>query len=221
MDFLQNLSTSSPLYSADLPVSKKKVSFTPFKVKDAKNIAIILQENNKKLALDALIRILKNNVQGIDVSNLCLAEAEYLFLLIRSKSVDEFITVLYENNRYEININEIKCLNSISSKLIKLDENVKLELKLPTVVELLELESLEKENLYKLLIEKVIVKNEIYEVKKFLPKELSDLIDNLPLKMINEFDKFLSEQPRLSVSVKLVDGSEKEIGGNLDFFIFR
>ena len=38
----------SPIYETILPFSGKKVLFTPFKVKDSKNISIILKEENKK-----------------------------------------------------------------------------------------------------------------------------------------------------------------------------
>ena len=41
--------------------SKKQVLFTAFKVKDAKKIALVLQENNKKLSLISLYECIKEN----------------------------------------------------------------------------------------------------------------------------------------------------------------
>ena len=58
MTLIENIKNYYPEYELFLPLSKKKILFTPFKVKDAKNIAIILQENDKKLAL-----IRKNRVK--------------------------------------------------------------------------------------------------------------------------------------------------------------
>ena len=63
-------------YTTILPFSKTEVSFTPFKVKDAKNISIILQESNKKLSLKALIEIKKNNRKNGNIYELCLADDE-------------------------------------------------------------------------------------------------------------------------------------------------
>ena len=101
MNLLDELKVYFPKYEVVLPVSKLKVVFTPFKVKDAKNLSIILQENNKKLALIALYEIIKNNTTDINIDELCIADAEFLFLHIRSKSVDEHISVIFEKNKYE------------------------------------------------------------------------------------------------------------------------
>ena len=46
-NILQSIEKLMPRYEAELPFSKEKVTFTPFRVKDAKNISIILQEENK------------------------------------------------------------------------------------------------------------------------------------------------------------------------------
>ena len=43
MDLFNSLENLLPHYETVLPFSKEKVSFTPFRVKDAKNISIILQ----------------------------------------------------------------------------------------------------------------------------------------------------------------------------------
>ena len=79
-DLFKSLSSLLPKYETTLPFQKTTVVFTPFKVKDAKNISIVLQEDNKKLALNALVNILKTNTENADIMNLCLADAEFLFL---------------------------------------------------------------------------------------------------------------------------------------------
>ena len=59
MNLLDELKVYFPKYEVVLPVSKLKVVFTPFKVKDAKNLSIILQENNKKLEVSVNINFFK------------------------------------------------------------------------------------------------------------------------------------------------------------------
>lgn len=220
-NILSELKTYLPRYETILPVSKQKAIFVAFKVKDAKNLSIIFQENNKKLAVRALYDLLKNNSENIDVDSLCLADAEYLFLQIRSKSIDEIITVLFENKRYELNIDSIKTINSLSKSVIELNESVKIELESPTLSDFLSMSSLEPDDLKKAHINRIIVKNEIFEVKKFCPDELKTLLENLPLNVLTKIEKFIQSQPRLYSTINLEDGSEKEVGGTLDFFIFR
>lgn len=221
MNLINELKNYFPTYEVSLPVSKINASFTPFKVKDAKNLSIILQENNKKLALKALYEILKNNTQNVVIDDLCLADAEYLFLHIRSKSIDEIISVVYENEKHKLNIFDIICLNELKTKIIKIGSNITIELCTPTIKDLLHLESFEKNDFYKCFIKKIIVKNEIYEFKKFIPDEVKNLIDNLPISILNDLDAFVAEQPKLIAKLKLSDDSEKEVSGLLDFFIFR
>ena len=221
MNLLDELNVYFPKYEVVLPVSKLKVLFTPFKVKDAKNLSIILQENNKKLALIALHEIIKNNTNNIDVNELCIADAEYLFLHIRSKSVDEHISVIFEKNKYELNISDIVCVNSLNKKIVNINNNILIELESPIFSDLLILNSFETNDFYKVCIKKIIVQKEIYDFNKFIPDEIKEIINNLPISVLKEFDNFLSNQPRLTTTIKLLDGSEKEINGVLDFFIFR
>ena len=49
MELLNSIDELLPKYETILPFSKQTVEFTPFRVKDAKNISIILQEDNKKI----------------------------------------------------------------------------------------------------------------------------------------------------------------------------
>jgi len=221
MNLLDELKVYFPKYEIVLPVSKLKVLFTPFKVKDAKNLSIILQENNKKLALIALYEIIKNNTDNINIDELCIADAEFLFLHIRSKSVDEHISIIFEKNKYELNISEIVCINSLNKKIISINNNISIELESPIFSDLLKLNSFETNDFYKVCIKKIIVQKEIYDFNKFVPDEIKEIINNLPISVLKEFDNFLSNQPRLTATIKLLDGSEKEVNGLLDFFIFR
>jgi hypothetical protein len=221
MNLIEELKTYFPKYETVLPVSKIKVSFSPFKVKDAKNLAIILQENNKKLALNALYEILKNNCEGVEPKQLLMADAEYLFLQIRSKSIDEIISIIYENNKYKLNINDIKCVNNQQNKILNINNSIVIELEAPSLKDLMDLNSFEKNDFQQSCIKKIIVKNEIYDFKKYIPDEIKEIMNNLPISILSELDKFIQDQPKLTTLITLTDGSEKEVNGLLDFFIFR
>lgn len=219
-DILNVLNEMIPVYETVLPFSKTKVSFKPFKVKDAKAIGIILQEDNKKLALKAMVELIKNNSIDCDVQDLCLADAEFLFLQIRSKSVDEILHLIKNNEKVKINISEIQHRNNIKTEKIEIGKNIVVFLKTPTIKELLKLNTLDKEELFKSSIEKIVVKNEVYHFNKYVSEEVKALIDNLPMSVIPKIDKFLKEQPELYLNIKF-DTTETEVSGILNFFIFR
>jgi hypothetical protein len=126
-----------PTYTTELPFSKQKVQFTPFKVKDAKNIAIILQEDNKKLALIAMVSVLKNCTKDVAIHDLCIADAEYLFLQVRGKSIEEYITLVFNDTKKQFNINELKTKNNIQSQEIIVGPNLKVVLETPKIKDVL------------------------------------------------------------------------------------
>lgn len=220
MSLFESIESILPVYETVLPFSKEKVTFTPFKVKDAKNISIVLQENNKKLALVAMVELLKSNSKGTNIMNLCLADAEYLFLQIRSKSVDEQLNLIYNKEKIQVFIPDIKTRNEIKDATIKLNQNTYLTLETPSLKDLLKLDSLEKEDLFKSIIKKVTAKGEVFYTNKFVSDEISKLLDNLPINILPQFDDFLKHQPELYVTLKTADG-EKEVSGFLSFFSFR
>ena len=220
MTIIEHLNSSIPEYETTLPISKETVSFSPFRVKDAKAITTILQEDNKKLALKNMVELLKAYTKGTDIEELCLADAEHLFLQVRSKSVDEILNLIYNGKKVQININEIKARNESCEEEIKVGNDITLVLSTPKLKNILRLNSLDKEELIKACIQKVVVKNEIYKVNKFVTEEIKQIIENLPLSILPKIEMFLKKQPELYLSLQLEE-EQKEVSGILNFFTFR
>jgi hypothetical protein len=220
MSIIEHLNFSIPEYETTLPISKQTVSFSPFRVKDAKAITTILQEDNKKLALKNMVELLKSYTKESDIEELCLADAEYLFLQVRSKSVDEILNLIYNGKKVQVNINEIKARNEFCEEEIKVGNDITLVLTTPKLKSILRLNSLDKEELIKSCIQKVIVKNEIYKVNKFVTEEIKQVIENLPLSVLPKIEAFLKKQPELYLSLQLEE-EKKEVSGILNFFTYR
>lgn len=219
MNILNNLNSFIQSYETTLPFSKKKVSFSPFRVKDAKTLSIILQEDNKKLALKNMVELLKNCTINVNIEELCLADAEFLFLQIRAKSVDEMLNLIYNNEKIQVNIDEIKHRNEICNEELSIGTAI-LVLETPLIKDLLKIDSFEKDSYRKIFIKKIIINNEIFKLNKFLTDELKQFIDNLPLSVIPKLDAFAKKQPELYLKIN-TSNEEKEVSGLLSFFIFR
>lgn len=220
MNIIENINSLLPKYETVLPFSNKKVSFTPFRVKDAKALSMILQEDNKKLALQNMVALVKSCTQNIIIEELCLADAEYLFLQIRAKSVDEILNLIYNNEKFQVNISEIKPRNTVSEETISLNGAINITLQTPMIKDLLKLESLDKEEIGKACIEKIVVGNEIYKVNKYVSDEIKQLLENLPLSILSKIESFLKKQPELFLQIKSNNG-ETEVSGLLNFFTYR
>jgi len=217
MELVNQIKNFLPTYETFLPFSKQKVNYSPFKVKDLKNISIILQEDDKKLSLKALIQCLQNNTNLKNPEQLCLADAEYLFLQIRSKSIDEVLNLIINGESCKVNIADIKTKNTIQSQTINILEDVSLILQTPSISDILNLNTFSEEEYQKLCIKKVFIKNELYDLKKYISNDIAQILDNLPIKCIQELNNFISNEPALFIEYKEKEG---EVAGTLTFFTF-
>lgn len=219
-DLLQSLNKLLPTYETVLPFSQKQITFVPFRVRDAKTVSVILQEDNKKLALKIMVELLKANTKGASIEDLYLADAEFLFLQIRSKSVEEVLNLLHNNERIQVNINDIKHRNNPKEEIIDVGNHIHIHLQTPKVKDLLKLQSLNKEELMKACIKKIVVKKEVFDLDKYVDENIQNILNDLPLSVVPKIDKFLKEQPELYLTFTLED-NEKEVTGLLNFFIYR
>jgi hypothetical protein len=167
-----------------------------------------------------MIDLLRSCTENIAIEKLCLADAEYLFLQVRSKSVDEVLNLIKDNEKIQVPIESIKVKNTLAEEKIVLGNNITIYLKTPTVKDLLRLNTLEKDDLVKASIEKINVKNEIYDINKFVPDDIKTVLDNLPMSVVPKLDQFLKKQPELYVMLKTNSG-EMEVSGLLNFFTYR
>lgn len=220
MNLIESIQAMLPIYETVLPFSQKTVQFTPFKVKDAKNISIVLQEENKKLALTAMVELIKSNSKNVNVYDLCLSDAEFLFLQIRSKSVDEQLNLIYNNEKISVFIPNIQYKNKIETDIIEITKDFTVVLETPQIKDLLKLNTLESIELGKAAITKITYKGEIFYVNKFVSEEIKNILDNLPLNVISKLEAFLEKQPSLYVILETKSGP-KEVTGFLNFFTYR
>lgn len=216
-DIKEKINSLIPWYDCNLPFSKESVSFTPFRVKDAKNISIILQEKNSIIGLKSLIEVLKNNTNYKKIDELCLADAEYLFLQIRSKSVEEQLNLIVDGEPFKININDIKFKNNIVKDTIIDHGNLHVTIETPSLKKLLNVDINDKFSYYKSTIKNVIFKNEYFDLEKFLPEELQEIIENLPAVFLKKIQNI--KHPELYVNLSK-EGKESEVSGRLTFFTF-
>ena len=136
---------ATPTYSMVLPSTEKEINYRPFLVKEEKLLVLALESEDTKQITQAIKAVLKSCVQtkGIKVESLPTFDIEYLFLNIRGKSVGEDIDVNLicpDDNETEVsvsvNLDDIKVQKPEGhSNQIKLDNNLMMELKYPSLNE--------------------------------------------------------------------------------------
>ena len=134
---------ATPTYELVLPSTDQTIQFRPFLVKEEKLLVLALESEDNKQITTAIKSVLKNCVltKGIKVEQLPTFDIEFLFLNIRGKSVGEELEVNIvcpddETTQVtvDINLDDIQVQkNEEHNKQIKLDENLMMEMKYPSL----------------------------------------------------------------------------------------
>ena len=136
---------ATPTYELELPSIGKTVQYRPFLVKEEKLLVIALESEDTKQITTAIKAVIKACIKtrGVKVEALPTFDIEYLFLNIRGKSVGENLDVNIicpddkeTEVKVNINLDDIQCKkNPDHTNKIKLDDNLMMEMKYPSLDE--------------------------------------------------------------------------------------
>ena len=89
---------SHPTFEIEIPSTKQKVRYRPFLVKEEKILLIAQQSNDLKDTMFAVKQVLQNcSLDPVDVEELTTFDIEYYFVKLRSKSVNNIVTLRYRD----------------------------------------------------------------------------------------------------------------------------
>ena len=136
---------ATPTYELELPSTGQSVKYRPFLVKEEKLLVLALESEDTKQITTAIKTVLKSCVltKGVKVETLPTFDIEFLFLHIRGKSVGEELElriICPDDKETEVpltlDIDDIKVQKDDEhNKQIKLDDNLMMELKYPSLDE--------------------------------------------------------------------------------------
>ena len=206
---------STPSYELTLPSNGKKIKYRPFLVREEKILIMALETEDPKQITDAVVQILDSCIltRGVKVQKLATFDIEYLFLNIRSKSVGESITVNVtcpadEKTSVEMSIDleTIKVKKNKSHQdTIKLDDNLSLKLKYPSMDQFIEnnfeVGNETIGNTMKVItscIDMIYNEEESWNASDSTQKELESFVDQLNTKQFKTIESFFDTMPKLS-----------------------
>lgn len=219
-DILKQIKQIQPTYKATLPLSKKEVEYYPFKIKDQKIISIIAQEKNIGIILKNLCILLKNCSNLTNIEDLYLPDLEFLFLQIRSKSVEEEIKLKIDKTPPvygTLNVNEIQFKDGKLNDTIITDSGAILEVQQPKVKDYFDIEKIDDNIFVKKVIKSLSINKFRYDLTLLKNEELTKIIEELCTKDNKKILNFIKESPKLFYI--LDTGEEKiKLEGLLRFF---
>ena len=180
-----------------------------------------LETEDIKQITQAVVDILTECIltKGIKFENLSTFDIEYLFLNIRAKSVGETVEVNLicpDDNKtsvtVSIDIDSIKVKKNRKHKnIIKLDDNLSLKLKYPSLDQFIgsNFESKDDQSIKSTLkvitscIDVIYTEEESWVGSDSTEKELEEFIDQLNTKQFQLIEEFFNTMPKLSHPVKV------------------
>lgn len=228
-----------PLYNLTLPLSKKKVKFRPFLVKEEKILLMAIESKEEKSVLDAVKQIVGNCLQGnLDINELPSVDFEFLFINIRARSVGELVEMQYKCNN---TVDDAKCNHIVDVTLdlltvkptkstidpkIPLWGDVGIVLKYPTVKSFDMISENEAEAFIEVLrsnFEYIYDSESIYYSKDISREDFEEFIDNLSGLDFNKIKEFFANLPKLKTTLtfecpKCGFKKEMELEGIQNFF---
>jgi hypothetical protein len=222
---------STPTYELELPSNGKTIKYRPFLVKEEKILIIAMESEDDKQITNAVKEVISNCIitKGVKIDHLSTFDIEYIFLNIRGKSVGEDVEIVITcpddgvtQVPVVVSLDDIKIVvNKEHNKDIKLDDNLILRMKYPSMEEFIKNNfsngDISIENTFDLIsscIEQVYSEEESWAASDCTKKELRDFLEQLSSKQFKQIEKFFETMPKLSHTVNVVNpntGVENEV----------
>ena len=223
---------ATPTYELEIPSLKKTVKYRPFLVKEEKILIIAMESEDPKQIAESVKNVISNCIitKGIKIEQLATFDIEYLFLNIRGKSVGESVDILLtcpDDGQTQvpmsINLDDIQVeFREDHSRDIKLDENLTLRMKYPSMQEFVKNNFTSEDNIsvddtFDMIcacIEQIYSEEESWSASDVTKKELKDFLEQLTSQQFKQIEKFFETMPKLSHSIAVKNpntGVESEV----------
>lgn len=205
-----------PKYELTIPSTGKKVKYRPYLVKEEKILMMALESGDKNSALNAVIDTIEACVpEKVDRSQLTLFDIEYMFIMIRSKSVGEVsevgikCTSCNTVNEISIQLDDVQ-VKKPDEKLgeIELNDTISLKMKYPSFSDVASLESKDlsdTEKVFHLIgkcLESVTTEEEHILIKDTTEAEVNEFIESLSSSQFIKVKDFIENIPSVEKEVK-------------------
>jgi len=207
----------APEYLCILPLSKKEVSYRPFLVKEQRNL-MLLQDSG----IDETYNVLKSLVHSVtfeqvNTDDLPIADLEYLFLQIRSKSVGETTDLnipcevedCQGRTPVTVNLNDIVIdTSNLPDTKIELSDNLGVIVEYPKASLQGKFSGENEDDSFVEILKSCVVQiydeENVYDIFDYAETEKNEFFESLTVAQVEKIANFLNEVPTLSHDIEAV-----------------
>ena len=206
----------SPIYELKQPSTGEMKRFRPFLVKEQKNLLIANESKDPRQMMNAILNAIQNCVEDIDISRVSTTDADYMFTMIRSKSVGESSTVVYKctecqhSNKIDIDLTAVEVSGNEQSNTIKLNDQVSIRMKHPTYMDMIQNSALDNPDQYvettlstmTACIDAVLTEEEQISLKNETKESIENFINSLTTQQFNQIREYIDNIPTMKYTSK-------------------
>jgi hypothetical protein len=213
----------TPTYELTLPLSKKKMTFRPFLVKEQKNLMMAMEDDNKETIERNIKQVLTNCTltEGVNIEDLPVTDIEYYFINLRARSVGEIVENKYVctnlvdekqcGNKMEVKINLLEIevnVNPESSNEIRINDKIVLNMKYPkfSIIEKLSKKDSAVEVAFDIMIDSI---ESIYDGEQYYyghetsKEEMMQFLESLNQEQFSRLESFFENLPKINKKVDM------------------
>ena len=205
---------NAPTYELTIPSTGQTVQYRPFLVKEEKILLMANEGGEASEIVRAMKQIIGNCIQnGYNTDNMPLFDVEYIFLKLRSKSVNEFSEVGFrcpecdEVNRVQIDLSGVEITtDDAHSNKVELTNDIGLIMKYPQLdsINMNDLQSTDVDTIFNVVsscVDSIYQGEEIHDSGDYTKQEISEFINNLTQEQFLKIQQFFDTMPKLSHTV--------------------
>ena len=225
-----------PIFSEVVPSTGEQVKFRPFLVKEEKILLIAQQSDDREDQIDAITQILNNCITSpIKIDDLPIFDIEYLFLKIRSKSVNNIIDLRYQDTEdeqvydFQLDLDEIKIIVPKDKKnTIAITDDIGIVMKYPSFKAMKRFATFDATNpehtmeIIAKCVDKIYDADTVYPASEYTIEDLKEFISNLRIDQMAKVYEFFEAMPKLTHTFEYTNKTGKDrkivLEGISDFF---
>lgn len=226
-----------PIFEIDVPSTKQTYKFRPFLVKEEKILLTGQQSGDIKEMVLALRQVINNCCQdsNFDPEQLTLFDVEYMFLKLRSRSVNNVveITVIDKEDEKEYklscNLDDVKMqVDPKHNAMVSINDDLKIKLRYPKIEMLDKIQMMQFDvslffEVIKYCIEQIVYKGEFFDPLKYSDEEIEEFIQQIDVGGFNKITEFFDTMPKMRHELSYKNSNDKEqkivLETLADFFI--
>ena len=230
---------SHPIFEFNIPSTNKLEKFRPFLVKEEKILLMAKSSEEPSDILRAIKQVVNNCSlsESFDIDKLAMFDLEYLFLQLRSVSVENIVKVYYRDNDdqkvydFQIDIKNVDVqFPENVDKIIKVTDDIGIKMKYPPASLFDDKDYFKSgdQAYYELIlrcIDTVYSGDDLFNATDYTKEDLEVFLDDCGIKTFENIRNFMNNIPKLYYKIEYTNANGKlrtiELTSLSDFFTLR